>query len=438
LAPFLAQKQMKTVYDVAIVGGGPAGSIAGTLLAQAGRKVVLVEKEPFPRFRVGESMVPPSSNVLERIGVKAKVDSAGFLPKHGGEIGSACGRRVKFLFRDGINPRWKVSYQIDRPTFDRILLEHAESAGCEIRQPLSVQRFEFSADEVCLETSAGPIVARYAIDASGRSSLIAHQFKLKQPVTELRKVAVFAYFRRPPEEEPMSLEELGFTRMIRSPEGWFWAIPMADGYCSLGIVLPVELFRSLKMSPEAMLDQWISQNPELQRFTANSQRMTPVRVINEFSYRVKSIARDRWVLAGDAAGFIDPVFSSGLNIAIYSGEQAADTLIGALAAPGRKASLFRKYEKDIQHRLDVYLKLSLAWYTQEFIEVFLHPREMFRLVPAINSVLSGNPPSRITVKLRMLLFFSLIAVQRSTHRLVPQLSLLPAESTPHLADKASA
>jgi flavin-dependent dehydrogenase len=343
---------------------------------------------------------------------------------------------VKFLFRDGINPRWKVSYQIDRPTFDRILLEHAESSGCEIKQPLTVQRFEFSETEVCLATSSGPIVARYVIDASGRSSLIAHQFKLKQPITELRKIAVFAYFRRAPEDEPMSLEELGFTRMIRLPEGWFWAIPMADGYCSLGIVLPVELFRSLDMSPEAILDQWISRNPELQRFTANGQRMTPVRVINEFSYRVKLIARDRWLLAGDAAGFIDPVFSSGLNIAIYSGEQAADTLIGTLVAPERRAFLFRRYEKDIQHRLDVYLKLSLAWYTQEFIEVFLHPREMFRLVPAVNSVLSGNPPSRLTVKLRMLLFFSLIAVQRLTHRLVPRLSLLPAPSAPQLADKA--
>ncbi|MBV8968740.1 MAG: hypothetical protein JO331_06720, partial [Verrucomicrobia bacterium] len=126
------------------------------------------------------------------------------------------------------------------------------------------------------------------------------------------------------------------------------------------------------------------------------------------------------------------------NIAIYSGEQAADTLIGALAAPERKASLFRKYEKELQRRLDVYQELSLAWYTQEFIEVFLHPREMFRLVPAVNSVLSGNPPSRITVKLRMLLFFCLITVQRLTRRLVPQLSLRPVQSAPHPADRASA
>jgi flavin-dependent dehydrogenase len=415
-------------YDVAIVGGGPAGSVAGAVLARSDHRVVILEKEAFPRFRVGESLLPASSDTFERIGVKEKLDRGGFLIKHGGEISSACGTaRGIYLFRNGINARWKTSYQVDRSKFDQVLLDHARDSGCEVRHQVTVNEVQFSNDEVVLSLngSGESVHAKYLIDCSGRTALLANQLQLKLPYPHLRKFSVFAYYQGPPlPPDP----EASLTRMIRAHDCWYWVIPMAEGKWSVGVVMDHERFRSLRLSPEEAFEHCVRQQPEVYNRIGEAKRFTPVRATADFSYRVKTMFGNRWLMAGDAAGFIDPVFSSGVYIATYSGEQAAIAGQTALTRPAARRKAFSRYQRLVEERFATYLKLSSGWYTQEFIEIFLQPRGRINLAPAISFVLGGNPARQLGVKLRLQLFYLLVYLQGRTGKLVNKLSLRPDTS----------
>src|SRR6516164_7881374 len=187
---------MSQEFDVAVIGAGPAGSSAGTLLAQADRSVVIFDREKFPRFRVGESMLPASLNTLERMGVKPKIDAGGFLIKHGGEIVSACGKRVRFYFRNGLNAKRATSYQVLRSKFDKILLDHAAETGCDVRQQTPIESFELDDGGVTLYSGDGKHVvrARYVVDCSGRNSLISNRYQLRRPYPNLHKFSLYAYY----------------------------------------------------------------------------------------------------------------------------------------------------------------------------------------------------------------------------------------------------
>lgn len=388
--------------------------------------MVIIEREKFPRFQVGESTIPASLETLQRIGVKEKIDRAGFLIKHGGEIVSACGgARAKFFFRNALNPRWKTAYQIDRMTFDDILLKHAQALGCEVREECRVESVEFNSQGVTLRcrNNPEPVEAAYVIDCSGRSSLLANQFRLKQPHPHLRKFSVYSYYQRSSKSND---PEDAYTRMIRAGDSWFWVIPIADGKISVGVVMDLERYNQLKLSPEAALARSIDEQPEVRKWVQDTTRYMPVFATADFSYAVKQLTGDRWILAGDAAGFIDPVFSSGIYIAIYSGEKAGDTINVALANPVKKAAAYRRYERAVKNRLSSYLKLSSAWYTREFIEIFLHPREILNIVGVVNSVLGGNPARTLQEKFGMGVFYLLIYLQGRTGKLVPQLTLQPS------------
>ncbi len=425
-------------YDVAIIGGGPAGSVAGAALARCGRRVVILEKEKFPRFRVGESLLPASSDTFDRIGVKEKLDRAGFLIKHGGEISSACGTaRGTYFFRNGLNVRWKTSYQVDRSKFDQVLLDHARDCGCEVRYAVSVTSFTFGTDVAVLSCDPGAetVQARYLIDCSGRNAILANHLQLKEPYSHLRKFSVFAYFQGPPlPPDP----DASLTRMIRAHDCWCWVIPMAEGKWSVGVVMDHERFRSLQVSPEDAFEQCIRQQPEVYNRIGQAKRFTPVRATADFSYRVRRMFGDRWLMAGDAAGFIDPVFSSGVYIATYSGEQAAMAVQAALERPRARNRAFRRYQRLVEERFATYLKLSSGWYTQEFIEIFLQPRGRIKLAPAISSVLGGNPVRKLGIKLRLQLFYLLVYLQGRTGKLVNKLSLRPNATEPELEKHATA
>ncbi|MBV8898716.1 MAG: tryptophan 7-halogenase, partial [Verrucomicrobia bacterium] len=263
----------------------------------------------------------------------------------------------------------------------------------------------------------------YVLDCSGRHSLLAHRFQLREAFPDLRKFSVFAYYENVgrPEGEAGTL-----TRLIRTEDGWIWMIPLVDGKCSIGVVIDIERFRAARLSPEETLERTLREQPEVSVWVQAARRYTPVYAASDFSYRVNRLAGDRWLLGGDAAGFIDPVFSNGIYMAIYSGEKAGDALALALREPGSRPAAFRNYETAVQRRFDFYLQLVRAWYTQPFIEIFLHPKEMFDLVPTVNSALGGNPARNWSSRWRMKFFFMLVYLQGKTGRLVPGLTLKPA------------
>ncbi len=418
---------MNEVFDVAIIGGGPAGSSAGTLLAKAGRRVVIFEKEKFPRFSVGESTLPATLNTLERMGVREKIDRGGFLIKHGGEIVSACGKRVRFYFRNGFKSKRPTAYQVLRSEFDRILLDHAAESGCDVRQQTLVESFALDEEGVTLHAGKDgqTVRAKYVIDCSGRNCLIGNRFQLKSLFRNLRKFSLYAYYEDVGREDG---PDGTLTRMVRAKDSWFWMIPLQGNTTSIGVVMDAEKFRSMKMSPAEALAQCIAEQPVVNEWMERARRVTEVYATGDFSYRNKPLFGDRWLLAGDAAGFIDPVFSSGVYLALLSGEQAADTLNLVLDQPQKRTKAFRHYERRVSRVLDIYLRWASAWYTQEFVEVFLFPKKIFELVPTVSAVLSGNEIRDFGMRWRLCIFHILIAIQKRTSKVAPKLTLTPKVS----------
>jgi flavin-dependent dehydrogenase len=425
------------IYDVAIIGGGPAGSTAGALLARAGRRVVVLEREKFPRFHIGESLLPFSMQAFTRLGLHEKFARAGFMEKFGGEMYGACGGDgVKFYFEDGFRSQTDRSYQVTRADFDKLLLDHAAESGAEVREETAVDKVEFTEEEVALTLSqrdgnGAPkqIRSRYVIDASGRNSILGAKFKLKKNYEHLQKVSVFAHYDGMTRAEG---RDGTLTRMVRAIDRWFWVIPLTPTRTSVGVVLDGAVFKKSGLSPEEFLEQAIEEQPILMQTMRQAERVTPVRSAADFSYRTTRMTGDRWMLAGDAAGFIDPVFSSGVFLAVLAGEQAADVLHEVLDRPAKRRKLFARYERNVNKAMDVYLRFVDAWYSKEFIEVFLHPQNIFQIPPAVNAVLGGNAGTDFAIRWRMWIFYMLVRLQRYIP-LCPRRTLVPQKEARELA-----
>jgi flavin-dependent dehydrogenase len=231
---------MAEFFDIIIVGGGPAGSTAGTLLAQLGWNVAIFEKEKYPRFKIGESLLPGSLSTFERMGVKEKLDRADVIVKYGGKIVSACGTGSnRFLFCDVFRCKYPTAYQVERSMFDKLLLDHAAESGCRVLQDTQVIDFAFDTDGVTIQTIDSHFRARYLIDCSGRNSLISSRFKLRRNYPHLRKFSLFAHFEGVDREEGI---DGTLTKMIRCEDRWIWMIPITAKKTSVGIVLDAESF----------------------------------------------------------------------------------------------------------------------------------------------------------------------------------------------------
>jgi len=414
---------MPELYDVIIVGGGPAGSTAGTLLAKQGWKVAIFEKEQFPRFKIGESLLPGSLCTFERMGVKEKIDRADVIVKHGGKILSACGTRTnRFLFSNVFRCKYPTAYQVERSRFDQILLDHAAETGCAVRQGVKVTDFTCAQDGIIIRTTAGEFCGRYLIDCSGRNALVGTHFNLRRSYPELRKFSLYAHFEG---VDRLPGIEGSLTQMVRGRDRWFWIIPITATKTSIGVVLDAQTFKRMKLSPEAAFQQILQENPKVIEQMSSAKRVTEVYATGDFSFRNKCFTGDRWVLAGDAAGFIDPVWSSGVFIAVLSGEKAADMLDRVLQHPERRALEFKRYERHLGRVMDLYLRLVNSWYTQEFAEVFLHPQEFLQLVPAVNSLLAGSEKPLLQVRWRIWVFNLLVFLQKRFAIIAPRMSLQP-------------
>ncbi len=424
-------------YDVAIIGGGPAGSTAATLLSKAGRRVIILEREKFPRFHIGESLLPFSMQTFTRLGLQEKL-RAHFVEKFGGEIAEAGGEKVaKFYFKDGFASRTDRSYQVTRSKFDKMLLDHAGESGAEICEETSVDDVAFDDDGVTLffrrdalprgpgRAEARPsetLRAKYLIDASGRNSVIGNKFKLKKNYQHLQKLSLFAHYEGLEREAGI---DGTLTRMVRTLDSWFWVIPLENDRTSIGVVLEAADFKKSGLSAEEFFERAIAEQPLVRNRVGDGRRVSQVYTAADFSYRSQKLIGDRWLLAGDAAGFIDPVFSSGVFLAVLAAEQAADVLHEVLDHPKRVRRLFRHYERLVNRAMDVYLRFVESWYAgKEFIEVFLTPTDLFQIPPAVNAVLGGNIGDRFAIRWRMELFYLIVRLQRKW-TLCPRLSLVP-------------
>src|SRR3954454_8291496 len=282
---------MSPDYDVAIIGGGPAGSSAAILLAQKGRKVVVLEREKFPRFHIGESLLPYSMGAFDRLGIRERLDAWGF-PKFGGEIATAAGERsVKFYFKDGFRLEHKQSYQVQRAEFDQMLLDRARECGAELREEVAVEQLDLQPDGVPLRLAQGEVRARYVIDCSGRQSVLGRQLGLKHDYAHLKKFSCYADFDHVQRDEGI---DAGLTRLVRARDYWFWLIPLSETRTSIGVVMDSAEFRARKATPEAVLAATLHESPLMRERMTNAERMTQVYSTGDYSYRNAQLAGDRW------------------------------------------------------------------------------------------------------------------------------------------------
>ena len=428
-----------SMYDVAIIGGGPAGSTAAALLAQAGRRVILFEREKFPRFHIGESLLPFSMKAFTRLGLHEKFSRAGFIKKYGGEIIGACSENgTKFYFKDGYRSQTDHAYQVTRGDFDKVLLDHARESGAHVHEQTAVDGIDFSHDGIQLgvrsDGSFRSVRARYLVDASGRNSVLGRQFKIKKNYDHLQKLSIFAHYEGVWRRDGI---DGTLTVLVRAVDRWFWLIPVTAERTSVGMVLDSETFRKSKVTAEDFLEQALAEQPTIAKRMTNARRVTKVYLEADFSYRSARLYGDRWLLTGDAAGFIDPIFSSGVFLAVFSGEKCADVLNEVLDRPRKAKRLFARYERSVNRAMDVYLRFVNAWYTKEFIEVFLAPRNVLGLAPAVNAVLGGNVGNSFPIRWRMWVFYFLVWLQRR-HPIAPKLTLIPKQVEPASASAQTA
>jgi flavin-dependent dehydrogenase len=403
--------------DVLIVGGGPAGATAAACLARAGRTVVLLERDAFPRFHIGESLLASVNEVLDAIGAADLVRAAGFPRKWG-----AC-----FMTGDGAVERFAdfavapavprpQTWQVPRARFDELLLRHAEQSGADVREHHRVTDIAFDADGVTVAYDAsgvppGRLRGRAVIDASGRAALLARRFALRVDEPELANVAIFSHFGGVPRAGG---RRAGDIRIIaRNDLGWFWMIPISHELMSVGVVLPREIFKPLsQIEPEALLMQLVADTPAAAQLMRGAERRWPVRVERDFSYGARTYAGDRWIVVGDAGSFLDPVFSTGVAIAMESGLEGARAVDVALGSGDLSARAFRRFDRRQAARYRSFRRFVRGFYTREFRDLFFSadpPQRMFR---SLISVFAGYWRPALVTRFWVALFFLVMRLQR--------------------------
>ena len=416
--------------DVLVVGGGPGGSTAATFLAKGGLSVALVERERFPRFRVGESLIPTCMAICERMGVLDKVLAHGFQTKYGATFhDQEMGESSTFGFRPG-RPWPAYTLDVHRAEFDQILLEHAAGQpGVTVCQPATVEDVAFDADGVTARIGPGrgerelggqpgrvgghpkELRAGFVIDASGRDALLCTRQGRRIPRPGLGKIAVFAYFRgarRFPDREE------GHVRIYIFPEGWFWYIPLAHDETSVGCVLHQRVVKARAGSIEDLFAEMIQRCHAVRDNVHGSERVTEIHTVSNIAYSVEPKVGDRFVCVGDAMAFVDPIFSPGVFLAMQSGELAAASVIQAFRTGRFSARHFRGYERAVRRGSRPFEQFIELFYDRAFLEVFLRPRNILNMVDAVTGVLAGGSFGQLSRSLRFSLFafFQVVKVMR--------------------------
>jgi len=407
--------------DVIVIGGGPAGSTAATLLVQRGFDVLLVERERFPRFQIGESLLPYNNDLLDRLGIIPKLEGGEFFPKYGAEFVTGDGE-VSYTFRFDRNlpEQYHRTFQVKRADFDLLLLRNAAAQGVEVREETAVTAVRLDdAERATVELAGGETLeARFVIDASGHGSIVGQRHGGKSEIESLKKVAFFAHFRNVPRPEGRNA---GNTIIVVLRDSWFWLIPITAELMSVGLVVDRDHFVKCGLQPEALLERTICETPYMAERMNNAERVTPIYSRKDFSYAMKRMVGPNYALVGDAAGFSDPIFSTGVFMAMKGADVAAKAIEHRLRSGSMR--LLRKYERSVNGALHRYFRFISNFYRREFLEVFMQPQDKFGLLKAIVGVLAGNIFSKsIADRIRLELVFTLIRIQRQFGVIAPRIA----------------
>jgi len=359
-------------YDCVVVGGGPAGSATAALVAEAGYQTLLLERESVPRFHVGESLMPETYWCFERLGVLDRMKKSDYVQKASVQFVSSSGKESSPFFFEQHDPRESSrTWQVERAEFDKMLFENAAEKGAECVDQTRVLRVVMEdgvARGVQVQQADGPpreITARVVVDATGQQALIANQQGIREDDQDLKKVAVWNYFRgasRSPGDQG------GSTIILhtRDKESWFWFIPLRDDITSIGVVADSDYLVKGRGDAGQVFAEELELCPVLGDWLSAAEATDRYRIAKEFSYRTGQQAGDGWVLVGDAFGFIDPIYSSGVYFALKTGELAADAIIEGLAGDDLSAVQLGGWIEDFESGSNWIRKLVSAFYSNEF------------------------------------------------------------------------
>jgi flavin-dependent dehydrogenase len=393
---------MEQSYDAVVVGGGPGGSTVATVLARAGRHVLLLERERFPRFHVGESLLPFSLPIFERIGVADKIRGAGFQEKYGAFFwNESNGTTRPVVFARGRDADHPKAYHVKRAEFDDLLLRHSESCGAEVREGVSVDEILFEGSRavgVRTKVAAGDgaptgrgetIRARVVVDASGQGALLSRQLGLRQFDPKLRRACIFAHYAGvswPKENQPGDI-------LLPIDKGvWYWIIPFSDGTCSVGGVFdPAEVRFAEGATVEGRFGEMLARSGRMMELLHGSRRISGAHGVSDFSSSATRLGGDGWALVGDAATFLDPVFSTGVFLAMATGERAAAAIDRALSRKGRlDARDLRAYERQANRMFARFRKFVYNFYDPVFFDAFCTPHPPETIRAAVTTTLAGG------------------------------------------------
>jgi flavin-dependent dehydrogenase len=354
-------------HDAVVIGGGPAGSITARQLAAAGYDVLVLEREEFPRFHIGESQLPYTAGILERLGILDLFPAEDFPTKWGAEFTGPSGdfRRVDFTTQGG--GRREAAFQCERAKFDDILLRNAEQLGAQVLHGARVTEVLESDGRIRgvryrHGDSEYEAYGTFVLDASGRAGVLAHRyFKNRRPNTRLELVGYFKHFGDVDEATNPGIE--GDIQVGHHPDGWLWAIPIGHGKLSVGAVTPAH--RARGASPAAVFDEHIARVPRVKCRVEGATVLEDVRGESDYCYFSNTLAGDGYFSVGDAGCFVDPIFSAGVYLAITSAVRAADSVIAILRGADERETQ-RDYENFVKTGYDCYTRLIYAFYDSEF------------------------------------------------------------------------
>lgn len=415
--------------DVLVIGGGPAGTTAATLLARKGWRVTLLEKASHPRFHIGESLLPMNLPILERLGVLEQVRAIG-VHKPGADfpLQDADDNTHVFRFERALAPKFGYAFQVKREQFDQLLFDNARVNGVDARERTTVEKVEFEDGRPravrARDADGNALVfrVRYLVDASGRDTFLGSTLKLKRKSAQHQSAAIFSHFTGVQRRDG---DDAGNITVDRFEHGWFWLIPLPDGVMSIGAVCFPEYLKQRSADRgtrkaggddpnAAFLMRTLQTTPSVWKRMEHARRIAPVHVTGNYSYTCSRMSGPGWLMVGDAYAFVDPVFSSGVYLGMNSAEQAADVVDAALRDPSCEAALQQAMETRLKRGLKHFSWFIYRFTTPVMQHLFANPRNHWQLEQAVISMLAGDVFDNHVVLRKLRLFrivYALTALQ---------------------------
>ena len=401
-----------------VMGGGPAGATIAALLAEHGRRVILLEKDRHPRFHIGESLLPHNLPLLDRLGVRARIEASS-IRKHGIEFVSPYhGKTVRYDFANAWDKRFPYSFQVRRSTFDHILLQNAAAQGARVIEGCRVTEVDFS-------EGGAPVIssrdedgltrqwrAAFVVDATGRDALLAAQMGVKERNPRNTSAAIFGHFTG---ARRLEGKAEGNISIVWFDNGWFWFIPLSDGTTSVGAVCPPAFFKNRGTDLKIFFMNVVASCPEIADRLKDAVLVGDVTATGNYSYGSKTTSGRHFIMIGDACAFIDPVFSTGVYLAMTTAFGGAEAVESCLRAPERSTRALRRYDAAARRALQ-----SFTWFIYRIQEpamrnLFMSPRNSFRMEEAVLSLLSGGISDGWSVRARLYLFRAVYYMTKFSH-----------------------